>query len=325
MFFSFSQENLSLFTALLHTTNINMMCFRCSLPPIQLLIIVSLILQNSIHHINKSGLDVEAFHFSPSTFQQKQQYIIYSIGRTKTTALGLSSSSSPEKEKNEVNDLLDRASKLRKEVEELENLASSSNTNTNKINKNTELIPAPKKTYSELPNSSWELIYRFSKDPQSQDDEQENVDSGKATDVKNPFYTGSIKLFFRDDGYTEFSSKSSSTTLDNKRKSVFEKVWGWDEDVSNEDEKTYLLFSADISFQDDSGKTEKERFYFQAQLDTENNMIKLSDGTITVKRNIEETQKNGKFWWGIFNGGGILAQFVYCGNFSIRAIETEDV
>mmetsp|Transcript_51608 Transcript_51608/g.62081 ORF Transcript_51608/g.62081 Transcript_51608/m.62081 type:complete len:80 (+) Transcript_51608:237-476(+) len=65
-------------------------------------------------------------------------------------------------------------------------------------------------------------------------------------------------------------------------------------------------------------KRQKERFYFQARVDTEGNKIKLSDGTITVKRDVVRTSTGGKLFWGVFDGGGILAQFRNVGGFTCR-------
>ena len=60
--------------------------------------------------------------------------------------------------------------------------------------------------------------------------------------------------------------------------------------------------------------SQTERYYFQARVDDEtpNGGIALSDGTITVKKDVAE-QTKGR--WGLFNVAGILSQFRYCGDF----------
>lgn len=139
------------------------------------------------------------------------------------------------------------------------------------------------------------MTYRFSSEPTSDDDDGSD---------KPINYSGKLTLTFRTDGYTDLISHEPSGTpsLD------ITKVWGWDEEVSSEDDERYVLFS--VNTKSSSGET--ERFYWQARIDTnQKNEITLADGTVTVKKNVEPP---GGFW-GIFNGGGILAQFRYVGNF----------
>ena len=60
------------------------------------------------------------------------------------------------------------------------------------------------------------------------------------------------------------------------------------------------------------------RFYFQTRIekDRRSGEIFLDDGTVTLKKDIEPP---GGFW-GIFNAGGILAQFRYCGEFIMKPV-----
>ena len=53
------------------------------------------------------------------------------------------------------------------------------------------------------------------------------------------------------------------------------------------------------------------------ETDSKTGEITLIDGTVTLKRDVEPP---GGFW-GIFNGGGILAQFRYCGEFLIKPVD----
>jgi hypothetical protein len=101
------------------------------------------------------------------------------------------------------------------------------------------------------------------------------------------------------------------------------KIWGWDQETSNEDNMDYLLFSMDVTFPDTDPDlpSQTQRYYFQARIDRDNNSssnnninnnIVLRDGTITVKKDVAETTKGR---WGLFNVAGILSQFRYCGDF----------
>lgn len=103
---------------------------------------------------------------------------------------------------------------------------------------------------------------------------------------------------------------------------IFQKVWGWDVETSNEDSFDYLLFSADIALpprQESTVINMPERFYFQARVDrTKSNKIILQEGSVTVKRNIESGTGG---WWGLFRGAdGILAQFREVGQFRCKAV-----
>lgn len=159
--------------------------------------------------------------------------------------------------------------------------------------------------YTSLKESMWTLTYRFASDPPSDEDDRA---------VSN--YSGKLTVKLLPDGYTELISHEPSGGAD-ARLDVL-KVWGWDKEFSNEDEKDYVLFSTNIRApaSDVAMANEELRFYWQARVDYDstNRAISLADGTVTVKKDVEPP---GGFW-GIFNGGGILAQFRYVGNFAAK-------
>lgn len=168
--------------------------------------------------------------------------------------------------------------------------------------------------YSDLKDSCWELTYRFANEPESKDDGKKR-DDDKIQMRK--FYSGKVKLQFRSDGYTtNLSTKSSNAT---EQQATFNKVWGWDLEVSDQDSLSYILFSADITLPPPVDTT--ERFYFQARVDgdaTKGEALSLQDGSVTVKRDISAPSGG---WWGIFRGAdGILAQFRQLGEFRCRPI-----
>lgn len=156
----------------------------------------------------------------------------------------------------------------------------------------------------ELKGSSWEMTYRFSNEPESRDEEV-------ASEVDRTFYCGKIQLRFLEDGYTTIIGR----TYDRVESPSFEKIWGWDVETSSEDSLNYLLFSADVQLP--SPIESMDRFYFQARVEEDTNGVyTLSDGSVTVKRNI---QPPGGFW-GLFSGEGILAQFRIVGEFKCKPI-----
>ncbi len=207
------------------------------------------------------------------------------------------------KDQNDVEDLLKKASLLRKEADELkaalpDRAPDDGKTEENQIKQN--------KTYTSLQDSSWVLSYRFSSDAISRDgDDDENV-------TKNPtFYSGVVKIQLSADGYTNILENNDDGSSSNIS---FRKFWGWDEEESREDgdDSRFLLFSADVMLPESDPNFEKKpvRFYFQYEINrAKSGEITLTDGTVTVKKDIEPP---GGFW-GIFNAGGILAQFRYCG------------
>jgi len=205
--------------------------------------------------------------------------------------------------KSESNDLLERAARLRKEIEELESKAT-----TPRPRAETPKVSEKAIEYSSIDDSVWLLSYRFSDQPEPSDDE-------KATDdtIQQPrrFYRGKVVLKFLSDGYTEIIEKQSLGSESEKADIV--KAWGWDIEESDEaDGQEYLLFSMDVDFELDGERT-RQRFYFQARQDkdTRSQAISLSEGTVTVKKDV--VQKSAR--WGFFSPAGILAQFRYVGDF----------
>lgn len=232
---------------------------------------------------------------------------------------------------NEVNQYLDKASRLRKEAEELEAVMRSSNVDQKTSESGQSTMMDTKKSnivaYKTLDDSTWMISYRFASDPVQRDDSGSNMSNSKDQDVKLTFYSGKVYIRLKGDGYTELmdppntesatSSRTSSTSLS------FTKFWGWDEEISREDGNKYLSFSADVVLPpcDPNYKSSNtnDRFYFnsQVEIDDKTGEISLVDGTVTLKRDVEPP---GGFW-GVFNAGGILAQFRYCGEFLIKPID----
>lgn len=208
----------------------------------------------------------------------------------------LRSSASPESA--DAERLRDSAAKLRQEVEDLETkLENSGQRSSDQTSQ-----PAPV-VYTSLKDSCWKMTYRFASEPPPEDDDNDTT--------PRLYYSGTVSLRFKADGYTDLISHEPTGS-----KSVtIEKFWGWDEETSAEDDLRYLLCSADIQLpkDDPSNPGLSTRFYFQSQIneDASTNSLSLSDGTITVKKDVKPP---GEFW-GVFNGGGILAQFRYVGNF----------
>ena len=223
---------------------------------------------------------------------------------------------------------LDKASKLRKEVEQLES-------NTTRLSKEKQQQQQQQRqtdvSYATLDDSMWIISYRFSSDPISQGNDNENNDNdknGDTTPTVNTFYSGKIPILLKGDGYTELLNIESDSNINSKNNISFQKMWGWDEELSREDgddAKTFLSFSADILLPpSDINYNPKQpdtpsRFYFNAQVETnsKNGEISLKDGTVTLKRDVASPAGGGGFW-GIFNAGGILAQFRYCGEFLMK-------
>ena len=208
--------------------------------------------------------------------------------------------------------LIEKAQKLRQEAQQLESQLQKSQKSKNK---NEVFLPPKKIDYCSLENSCWTISYRFAQDPVNSNSSEGDTPQD-LTDLQSKFYSGKLNICFQEDGYT-----NKIVGIDDNLKVSFDKIWGWDEEVSNQDESIYLLFSADISLTDKNKETMQDRFYFQAQVDKDSNgTIRLSDGTVTVKREVERTNNGGKLFWGIFDGSGILAQFRNVGNFSCKPI-----
>ena len=188
----------------------------------------------------------------------------------------------------EADRLLETASKLRQEADAIRETLGPPPLQQQAL---------PPIVYTDLKDSSWELTYRFSRDPPSDKDEE--------SQEPRINYSGKLTVTFKSDGYTDLLSHvpSGKNTLD------ITKVWGWDEEVSQEDNLPHLVFSINTN---DVGN----RFYWQARIDNDRNGgISLADGTVTVKKDVASG------FWGVFkNASGILAQFVYVGNFGGKPV-----
>lgn len=214
---------------------------------------------------------------------------------------GSSSSSS------DVDRLRDSATRLRKEAEALEAKMAERRTVSKKASDVATTVPK-KKVYTTLDDSEWTISYRFASDPPPKDDDKDGSSSTKSNMIRN--YSGKVAIKFRNDGYTDIIS------TDEVRDIQYAKFWGWDEETSTEDDLRYILFSTDVVLPETDNNAGTERFYFQARIEQNERTgeISLADGKVTVKRDIEPP---GGFW-GLFNGGGILAQFRVCGDFVCR-------
>jgi hypothetical protein len=203
----------------------------------------------------------------------------------------------------ESKNLLEKAKNLRKEAGLLEQKLRETNaaTATSKaIDTSKTNIPTK---VTKLEDSVWTLSYRFSSQPKDDDD-----------DPILPNYSGKITIRLTPDGYSEIVSSPDTSKADNNSL-VISKVWGWDEEYSQEDERQYLLFSMDVKFpkSDPKRSNKVERCYFEARLDKEiDNAIVIQDGTVSVKKDVSEKTKGR---WGLFQVGGILTEFRYVGDF----------
>jgi len=210
----------------------------------------------------------------------------------------------------ETDNLLEKASRLRKEAELLE-ITMQGTREVAKEKRATEEQGKAKKTCTSFKNSTWLISYRFASDAVKQDDDDDDDE-----EVKLIYYSGKVEIKLTEDGYTNVHSDNSKEGSSSGVR--FEKFWGWDEETSQEDDLQYVLFSADVLLPEADPNNEKKpiRYYFQAQVDTDakSNEITLSGGTVTLKKDIKPP---GGFW-GVFNGGGILAQFRYCGEFLMK-------
>jgi hypothetical protein len=124
-----------------------------------------------------------------------------------------------------------------------------------------------------------------------------------------PNYSGKLTVLLKGDGYSELKSIADGGKI------TITKVWGWDEENSQEDNQQYLLFSMDVLLPDSDPKLPgaKERYYFQARVGrNDRGAIGLTEGTVTVKKDVAERTKG---MWGMFQVAGILSQFRYVGDF----------
>ncbi|KAL7525709.1 hypothetical protein ACHAXR_001121 [Thalassiosira sp. AJA248-18] len=214
----------------------------------------------------------------------------------------------------EVDQLRQTASKLRAEAQEAEKALESSR-GTAASGEGTQYIKPVE--YLDLRDSNWEITYRFANEPVSNNDDDDDKSENKP---QRKFYSGKLQLQFRGDGYTDIVSPSGEVGTGST--AIFQKVWGWDLETSNEDSLDYLLFSADIALPPPISTS--ERFYFQARVDKEGkdkDVLSLQDGSVTVKRDVETPAG-----WGIFRGASsILAQFRQVGEFRCRPIPNPEL
>jgi hypothetical protein len=194
--------------------------------------------------------------------------------------------------------LLDKAIRLRQEATDLESKLRTEQ--EGKPNRNTPETKKPDALVCKrIDDSVWTFTYRFSNEPESN---KEDEAEAKPRD----FYRGKLTVKFRADGFTDIVAHEPGEP--SKALSIV-KTWGWDTEASSEDGKEYLLFSADIKLPKDG----QERFYLQAGQEREGDTIVLKEGTVTVKRDVNDSKSPG--FWGVFSGKGILAQFRYVGDF----------
>lgn len=199
--------------------------------------------------------------------------------------------------------LLERAQQLRDEANDLETKLTAGTTGRRSAAA-TEVAKVI--TYNELPDSVWKLTYRFADQPMKNDDS--NDDDTDNTPIES--YRGEVTLKFKADGYTEIVSTDSNSNSNSNSQVRIDKVWGWDKEVEVEDGgKIYVLFSMDAK----TPNTDKEKFYFQAELQRNDGIISLKSGTVTIKEDLAKTKKIMNF--GFFSPKGILAQFRYVGDF----------
>ena len=223
--------------------------------------------------------------------------------RVATSSLGSTATDNEEQRES----LLKKASKLRQEASELE----SALTGSRRPKETSSTVPAAV-VCKTLPDSVWTFSYRFSDQPESRDKEKEEDDS------KRVFYSGKLTLRLREDGYSEIIShepRAPGNTLD------VLKAWGWDVEVSNEDQNDYLLFSVDMNVPSNEG-ARKERFYFQARQESDDAGISLKEGTVTIKQDVVDSKRSPALW-GLFPPRGILAEFRYVGDFVAKPSRAE--
>lgn len=197
-----------------------------------------------------------------------------------------------------IDKLRESAERLRKEAKDLEDGLG------NKRRSSPPMIIPVDPTYTNLAESTWTCTYRLSSDPRNEKEEDKQIS----------FYSGKFTVTFLADGYTNLISQEPSGVSS----IVLDKVWGWDRELSNEDDLVFILFSTSVKLPADDkfAPNQEMRYYWQARIDTSSSgIISINDGTITVKKDVRPP---GGFW-GAFSGAGILAQFRYVGNFNSKA------
>jgi hypothetical protein len=259
---------------------------------------------------------------------------------TATSGLQSSSSNNNSNEDNDQNSLLNRAVQLRQEAALMEQKLRNSKTPA------TAASPPPAvPKYTTFKDSKWTIKYRFSSQPIVNPNEAEKDDETREQGaVTNVFYSGRFVIHLQSDGYSNLvgepvflSGTSSSISNNNKtnnknnnRQIAITKIWGWDQETSNEDQKDYVLWSVDVTLPatDPSLPQQSQRFYFQARVVTaaaaatggsssSSGELSLQEGTVTVKQGVSQRTRGV---WGLFNVAGILTEFKYVGDFVAQPV-----
>ena len=189
---------------------------------------------------------------------------------------------------------------------------------------------SPAVYYTSLKDSIWTLTYRFASDPpndnDNNDDDNKKGQTNKPVAMANTFYSGKMTIQLLSNGYTKLLRHEPT----GKDRFQLLKVWRWDQEMGDQDDQTYVLFSTNLQIPatDTAVPNEELRCYWQARVDTSTDnasidtpptaskgALRLVDGTVTVKKDVKPPGGT----WGFFNGGGILAQFRYVGNFAAKA------
>lgn len=177
--------------------------------------------------------------------------------------------------------------------------------------------------------------------------------TGRSIGPERKMYGGRVRIRLRDDGYSDILTTTTAADdnddVDARGDATFIKVWGWDLEIAESSPSTssysfdggerrrgaegavplpeeYLLFSADVRLPPPFSAV--ERFHFQASVTTSGTLrtedgegagvLSLSDGTVSVKRDVAGSGGMGG-WWGLFRGAnGILAEFCKVGEFRCR-------
>lgn len=242
------------------------------------------------------------------TFQQVviRGFILSGFPRMNQFSNTKSSLSDGHQHSGKSEDWLENAAKLRREAEELENKLRESRSKKRDDQGEISRQVSRSAKYMTIADSTWTLSYRFSNRPKK---ENEPVDVN--------VFTGKLTLHFRPDGFTSILAHQPGKSP----RLHFVKAWGWDVEQSNGDGKEYLLFSTDANFPG-SDSNKPLRFYWQAlqQRDYEQ-AITLQKGTVTIKQDIVES--SSRRFWGFLSPRGILAQFVYVGDFAARPVTND--
>ena len=231
---------------------------------------------------------------------------------------------------NERKRLLEMARQLRDEARILEGEVRHKPRLVKSDDESDNTIPRTPKIVTDLKDSTWTISYRFTSQPNDTDQDSSNSSCGSGASVL-PSYSGKVTILLKADGYSELVATTAAAADTSPLEIV--KVWGWDEEYSQEDQQQqYLLFSMDVRLPKNSDsrlqefKNKEQRYYFQARIDRKkknsnnNNSggeISLKDGTITVKKDVAE-KTQGR--WGLFRVEGILTQFRYVGDFIAKPL-----